>query len=250
MEIAFQVERDDYCREVLKKHWPKVPCHYDITTIDWRYIKPVDLLCGGPPCQPFSLVGKRLGASDTRNCWPETVAAVRAIRPRWIFFENVVGVESYLAESVLPQLEAAGYANSPWGEIIPLDIPACAVGAPHIRHRLWIVAYATGQSVGIPGQPWQDRSVGVVDSADTESLGRQQGNQDTGRNGAGTRAKKKWAGSSHSDRWSSPPGVCRMDVRVPDWSHRIKAIGNSVVPAIPEAIGTMILDVDRGMRRR
>jgi len=59
MCVEWQVENNDYCRGVLKKHWPKVPCHYDIKQIDWRFIPRVDLVCGGFPCQPFSVAGKR-----------------------------------------------------------------------------------------------------------------------------------------------------------------------------------------------
>ena len=73
MRIEWQVENNEFCREVLKKHWPKVPCHYDIRQIDWRDIPRVELICGGFPCQPFSLAGKRRGASDDRYLWPEVV---------------------------------------------------------------------------------------------------------------------------------------------------------------------------------
>lgn len=243
MRVEWQVENNDYCREVLKKHWPNVPCHYDITVIDWRFMQPVDVLCGGPPCQPFSLIGQRRGAADTRNLWPETLSAVGALRPRWVLFENVVGVEQYLAESVLPVLEAAGYTNTPWGEIIPLDLPACAVGAPHIRHRIWIAAHLAGESLGFPGQPRNDERLDELSSADAESLGRQQ--RDTNTRGGGQRAatQKIRARPADCDRWPSPPDVCRVDVRVPDWSHRIKAIGNSIVPQIAEALGRMMMQV-------
>lgn len=241
MQIKWQVEHNDYCRKILRKHWPHVPCHCDATTIRWRDLPPVDLLCGGPPCQPFSLIGRRRGAGDTRNLWPHALQAVRTLWPRWIFFENVVGVEQYLAESVLPELESAGYTNTPWGEIIPLDLPAWAVGAPHIRHRIWIVAYFASEQARIPGQPRRHDGLAALHSADVESFGRQQGHSDAGRDAKRTAATKERARSADGDRWSSPPDVCRVDVRVPDWSHRITAIGNAIVPQIAEAIGRMIM---------
>lgn len=243
--IEWQVENNEYCRRVLQKHWPKVPCHYDIKTIDWRFIQPVDVLCGGPPCQPFSLIGQRRGANDSRNLWPTTLVAVTTLRPRWVFFENVVGVERYLTESVLPHLEAQGYTNTPWGEIIPIALPACAVGAPQIRHRIWIVAHLASQQVGVSGQSREHGRVEELSLSYLESVGRQQRNTDTRRDGERAATKKKRARFANNDRWPSPPGVCRMDVRVPDWSHRIKAIGNSIVPQIAEALGKMILEASR-----
>lgn len=137
-EISWQVEIDEYCRQVLKKHWPAVPCHYDIRSIDWQWVQPVDLVCGGFPCQPFSCAGKRRGSADDRYLWPEVVRCLAVLRPTWFLSENVPGLLHLGIDTVLADLAALGYQTA------VLGIPACAVDAPHIRQRVWIVAHADG----------------------------------------------------------------------------------------------------------
>ena len=137
MRVEWQVENNEYARKVLQKHWPKVPCHYDITTIDWRFIQPVDLICGGFPCQPFSCAGKQRGKDDARYLWPEVVRCLTVLRPAWFLGENVPGLLHLGIERVCADLEALGY------QVAVLGIPACAVDAPHIRQRLWLLAHAS-----------------------------------------------------------------------------------------------------------
>ena len=139
MQVRWQVENNGWCQRVLAKHWPTVPRYGDITGVDWAGVEPVDLICGGFPCQPFSVAGKRQGANDARNMWPEYRRCLETLKPRWVLGENVLGVKSYLEAVVLPDLEALGY------ETTVLGIPACAIGAPHRRERLWIVAHTTSQ---------------------------------------------------------------------------------------------------------
>ena len=135
-EIVWQVEIDEYCRNVLAKHWPAVPRHADIKDIDWRDIPPVDLVCGGFPCQPFSHAGKRKGKDDDRYLWPEVVRCLETVRPTWFIGENVPGIINMALEQACTDLEGIGY------DVWPVVIPACAVDAPHKRDRIWIVAYA------------------------------------------------------------------------------------------------------------
>lgn len=140
MRIEWQVENNNWCREVLKKHWPQVPCHYDITTIDWRDIPRVDLVCGGFPCQPFSLAGKQRGKADDRYLWPEVVRCLDALRPTWFVGENVPGIINLVLDQVCADLESLGYT------VWPVCVPACAVDAPHQRQRVWILAhYVSGE---------------------------------------------------------------------------------------------------------
>ncbi|HKW13833.1 MAG TPA: DNA cytosine methyltransferase, partial [Candidatus Krumholzibacteria bacterium] len=134
-DIAWQVEHDDYCRRVLAKHWPGVPCHYDVRTIDWAWLPRVDLICGGFPCQPFSCAGKRRGADDDRYLWPEVVRCLSVQQPAWFLGENVPGLIGLGLDQVLADLEGLGY------ETQTFSIPACAVDAQHIRQRLWILSY-------------------------------------------------------------------------------------------------------------
>lgn len=157
-EIAWQVENNDYCRKVLAKHWSTVPCHYDITTIDWRDIPTVDLVCGGFPCQPFSCAGQQRGEADDRYLWPEVVRCLSVLRPAWFLGENVPGLLHLGIDTVLSDLEALGYQTT------VLGIPACGVDAPHLRQRLWIVAHT--DAGGFAGE-----GVRQEQSRRTETLG-------------------------------------------------------------------------------
>jgi DNA (cytosine-5)-methyltransferase 1 len=130
-------EIDRRCREFLSRTWPGVPCWDDIKTLDaTKWIGTVDLLSAGVPCQPASRAGKQKGEEDDRWLWPEALRIVEECKPTWVLFENPPGVQDVGLDGILAELEGKGY------EIGILDIPACAVDAPHIRSRLWIVGYS------------------------------------------------------------------------------------------------------------
>lgn len=136
----FNCEIDPFCQRVLQHHFPNATQYTDIRETDftvWR--DRIDVLTGGFPCQPFSLAGKRQGTDDPRHLWPEMLRAIREIRPRWVVGENVRGILSWnggmVFEQVCADLEAAGY------EVQPFVLPACGVGAPHRRDRVWFVAH-------------------------------------------------------------------------------------------------------------
>lgn len=151
-------EIDPFCRVILKKHWPNSYIHEDIRTLTNTRRSPTgsekcggneertpkeptrcDLLTGGFPCQPFSAAGKRKGTNDDRHLWPEMRRVIQEFRPRHVVAENVRGLLSIdgglVFETVCTDLEALDY------EVQPFVIPACAVGAPHRRDRVWIVAH-------------------------------------------------------------------------------------------------------------
>lgn len=154
------IENDPFCQAVLKKHWSEAEIHGDIRAYSYakclgrnerpakggregsrqrhqRYAAPF-ILTGGFPCQPFSQAGVRKGTSDDRYLWPEMLRVISEARPRWVIAENVAGLLSIengmVFEQVCSDLEGEGY------EVWPFVIPACAVGAPHRRDRVWIVA--------------------------------------------------------------------------------------------------------------
>jgi len=131
MEIAWQVEIDPFCNKVLAKYWPNVKRYGDIK--DVAGVEPVDLICGGFPCQPFSCAGKRKGAEDDRALWPEMLRVIQESKPRWIIGENVAGIIGMELDNYISDLEREGYT------IQTFVIPACAVNAPHRRDRVWIV---------------------------------------------------------------------------------------------------------------
>jgi len=145
-EIAWQVERDEFCQKVLAKHWPDARRWDDVKTFppepveDWA----VDLICGGWPCQPVSLAGKREGEHDAKNrwLWPEFYRILSLLRPRWVLGENVTGLLSAvdsvgrrggLFGTVLRDLASLGYCVE-WH-----CIPASARGALHRRDRVWLI---------------------------------------------------------------------------------------------------------------
>ena len=136
MKVKWMCEIDPYCRKVLKKHWPNVPCFEDITTVDFKAVEPVDLICGGFPCQDLSYAGKRIGLKGERSgLFYELMRAVCDIRPKYVLLENVPGLLTLGMGAVLGELTALGY-DAEWE-----SIPAAAFGAPHLRYRVFIVGY-------------------------------------------------------------------------------------------------------------
>jgi DNA (cytosine-5)-methyltransferase 1 len=136
MKVIWQSEVDPYACKVLKKHWPDVPNLGDVKLIDWRDIERPDLVCGGFPCQPVSSAGRRLAQADPRWLWPEVARCVRDLRPGLVLIEIVPGLTVHAMGDVLGVLASLGY-DAEWE-----GIPAAAVGAPHLRWRIFIVAHA------------------------------------------------------------------------------------------------------------
>ena len=135
--VAF-CEREPFPQAVLRKHWPEVPIYDDVRTIPTERLGRIDLICGGFPCQPWSVAGQQRGAEDDRDLWPVMASLIERLRPRWVVGENVRGFvnEPMGLQRSLSDLESLGYQTAPF------VIPACAVDAPHRRDRVWIVANA------------------------------------------------------------------------------------------------------------
>jgi DNA (cytosine-5)-methyltransferase 1 len=139
--VAF-CEFDDFCCKVLNKHWPNVPIYKDLKEIGndpARIIQEFDLICGGIPCQPFSLAGKQKGKEDDRHLWPYMYAIVKSKKPTWVIVENVGGFVNVALDDVCLDLETQGYATQSF------IIPACSVEAPHRRDRIWILGKYTSE---------------------------------------------------------------------------------------------------------
>jgi DNA (cytosine-5)-methyltransferase 1 len=143
-ECAWQVELDEHCRRILEEHWPRVPKYKDIYEVKGSEVEPVDILCGGFPCQPVSVAGKRGGVDDERWLWDEFYRLICEIRPRWVVAENVTGLLSANSgrafAGVLRDL-AEGRYDAVW-DVFPAGGPG-GVGAPHKRERVFLVAHAT-----------------------------------------------------------------------------------------------------------
>lgn len=140
---VFHCEWNEFGQKVLKHYWPQAESFTDITKTDFtKYYGKIDILTGGFPCQPYSSAGKRKGKEDERHLWPEMLRTIREVSPRFVVGENVRGLTNWngglVFEEVCAELESLGY------QVAPVIIPACAVGAPHRRERVWFVAYADG----------------------------------------------------------------------------------------------------------
>ncbi len=144
---AWFVEYDKHPSTILAKRFPGVKNYGDVTTVDWAAVEPVDILTAGWPCQPFSHAGQRRGTDDDRHLWPYVADALRVLRPRYMFGENVAGHLSLGFDTVLADLAGLGF-DARWGVVRASD-----AGAPHRRARLFIAATADAWWEHILGRP-------------------------------------------------------------------------------------------------
>jgi DNA (cytosine-5)-methyltransferase 1 len=141
-ENVFHCEWMPFPRQVLHYHFPNSISYEDITKTDFTIHRgTIDILTGGFPCQPYSSAGKRLGKEDERHLWPHMLRAIQEIQPTYVVGENVRGITNWnggvVFEEVCADLENCGY------EVQPILLPACSVGAPHRRDRVWFIASNT-----------------------------------------------------------------------------------------------------------
>jgi len=130
------VEKDLYAQAVLKKHWPSAIIYDDITQLDFGKLPKVDILTGGFPCQDISNAGKRAGIQGSRSgLWKYYLKAISELRPRYCLIENVSALLNRGFSVVLADLAEVGY-DAEWH-----SISASAIGAPHRRDRIFILAY-------------------------------------------------------------------------------------------------------------
>lgn len=185
---AFHCEINEFCTKILNYHFPNAEHYTDIKKTDFsKWRDKIDILSGGFPCQPFSVAGKRKGTDDDRYLWPEMLRAIQEIRPTWIVGENVAGITSmvqpgkevemgyqesifgednrervllrqeYIIETICKDIEREGYS------VQPIIIPACAVGAPHKRDRIWFISYLVENTERIrcnSGEPQKEPNIG------------------------------------------------------------------------------------------
>ncbi len=219
--VAF-CEREDYCRRVLASRYSGVPIYDDVCTLTADRLQRdgigVDVICGGFPCQDVSWMGSGLGLDGARSgLWREYARLVGEVGPRYVIVENVAALRRRGLAVVLGDLACLGY-DAEWD-----TVSACAVGAPHMRRRLFIVAYPNGIHgwQGLwntsPRPDWQIQAV----------------------NGF-ARARAGWAA-----RLENPSELYRDADGVPFGHERNRAIGNSIVKQIPELIGRAILAAEQ-----
>jgi len=271
-ETKWQIENNPYASAVLAKHWPECKRYGDIRSVDIAGLEPVDLICGGYPCQPFSLAGQRGGASDPRHLWPDMFRIIRALRPRLVLLENVPGHLSMGFGEVLGDLAECGY-DAEWGVL-----SAAGVGAPHLRRRLFVLAYAARDRRGerIAESEIRRREASLVGSgsfvADSQCCGRNGRTRKSGKSRRSESSDRRELGdtasqrlsngrtasmdgceernpilqSERSDWWAIEPNVGRVAHGISKRVDRLKCLGNAVVPQVAEKIGEMILNFEAG----
>ncbi len=262
--VAF-CEIEPFPRRVLAKHWPGVPIYDDVRTLTADTlardgIGPINVITGGFPCQDISVAGKRAGiAEGTRSgLWSEIVRLAGELRPDFIIVENVANLLSGPSERpgawfgrVLGDLAECGF-NAEWE-----NIPASALGAPHRRERIWLVAYndkatiTTRNDQRTECKPQDRAEVRSFARAGRETLANAdrihaQGQQSSGvdpqeRKGSFTRPSGPFL-AGIGGQWVTEPDVGRVAHGVPNRVDRLAALGNAVVPQIPELIGRAILE--------
>ena len=170
---AWHCETDPACARVLATHWPDTPNLGDITTVDWWHVPPVDVLCGGSPCQDMSMAGARAGIEGDRSgLWAHMATATAVLRPALVIWENVDGARRRTGELGPSTGRVGKSANRPGqpgiarvcGDLASLGydarwvtVAASAVGAPHRRERVFLVAAADPESIG---RNWAERARG------------------------------------------------------------------------------------------
>ena len=229
--VAF-CEIEPFCRRVLAKHWPKVPCYDDIRDLSAGRLAAdgivADAICGGFPCQDISIAGRGAGISGERSgLWAQYARIIGEIQPRIVIVENVSALLGRGLSRVLGDLATLGY-DAEWH-----CIPASAVGAPHGRDRLWIIADRDKI-----GRDWSGRYL-KSEHVVCDRL------QWTAAPFGSWRDVEHWLKSPDANPiWeatdASSGGMDDGVSRGVD-SPEIGALGNAVVPQIPELIGRAIL---------
>jgi DNA (cytosine-5)-methyltransferase 1 len=242
----FHCEINPFGQKLLKQYWPNSITYADITKTDFTIHRGnIDILTGGFPCQPYSMAGKRKGKEDDRHLWPEMLRAIREIQPTFIVGENVFGLVNWnggmVFNEVQADLEAEGY------EVTPFILPACAVGAPHRRERIWFVAYSNkcatrppGKSNGLNGKgsnyndeqkerrEQAELNLGCCNVLRNDTDPKCWGFKKCGRNATSSFSNDYF----QTGRPQTEPTLCRGDDGLSNWVDRIKGLGNAIVPQV------------------
>jgi DNA (cytosine-5)-methyltransferase 1 len=236
IETLWQVENDPFCQKVLQKHFPEAKLYGDIKNVSGNELEKVDIISGGFPCQPFSCAGKRRGKDDDRYLWPEMLRIIREVKPSWVVAENVGGLltqeNGLVFENCIVDMEKEGY------EVQPLIIPACAVGAPHRRDRVWIIANYDAKRCKKQcwTEPAKTENCGVECDCSYDSNTNisdrnwRIGNVQMGRNGSQAEDEKNI--HSRGDQWITEPSVGRVANGIPHRVDRLRGLGNAIVPQV------------------
>lgn len=255
MDIAWHCEADPFCRKVLAKHWPDVPCFEDVCGLTGASVPPVDVLCGGFPCQDLSVAGKRAGLDGSRSgLWTEMLRLACELRPRYLLIENVsnllYGARGVWMRRVLGDLAASGF-DAEWD-----CLPASSFGAPHRRDRIWIVAYPArdglrNESGRFRGPRGEGARVIADDGAAREAPDARGSGLEGWISAEASREAFRVATTGDGGCWEhgqAPSGVRGVGYGLSDWVDRVHGLGNALVPQIAEWIGRRLIVVSQDWR--
>lgn len=206
IEVVQHVEISAFPAKILRQIWPDVSVHPDVKDLEFHGA--VDVICGGFPCQDISLAnsGSMSGLEGERSgLWSEFFKKIQRHRPTFAVIENSPVLRTKGLDRILRELSEIGY-DAEWH-----CIPATAVDAPHSRDRLWVIAYPAGLGDRLPEGQILTRRHFV----------------------------------EYVSPWPTEPEICRVADGVPDQSHRLRALGNAVVPEIPKIIGIALQEARR-----
>ena len=221
-------EINTFCSRVLQRHWPHVFNYGDIRNVI-VCLDTIHVLTAGLPCQPYSVAGKQRGNADPRHLWPEFMRIARSFKPRNILVENVPGLVAMELDNILADLEGEAYTC---GAFI---IPACAANAPHRRDRLWIVAHSLRERRSSWLDIVSERFISLMQDWDVEAY------------------KAEWS-NVQSDTWTAMQAenwlsfnadASRTNDGISDRVERIRAGGNSIVPAVAYPLLKFIYELER-----
>ena len=266
MTCAWQVEIDEYATRVLAKHWPNVQRFRDVTECGAHNLARVDLIAAGFPCQDISYAGRGAGIEGERSgLFFEAIRVVRELRPRYVLLENVAALVARGLDRVLGTLAEIGY-DAEWHCLQAADF-----GAPHIRDRVFILAYTNtngsrercGDTNNERGRPTRARETSVspgrvIAGTNTQSAGQVSDTTRADTDTSGVRlpdgenevaqiesidGRSIRAGNvRQSEWWSIEPDVGRVAHGVPKRVDRLRGLGNAVVPQVAEWIGREIIN--------
>jgi DNA (cytosine-5)-methyltransferase 1 len=239
MVCKWQVEIDDYANRVLAKHWPTVHRERDIRECGRHNLESVDVICGGFPCQDISYAGHGAGLDGARSgLFFEAIRLVCELRPRFVVLENVAALLTRGMDRVLGTLAEIGY-DAEWH-----CIPAAAVGAPHLRNRIFIVAHTDDGQCKQPELAVRSGRDAVGTGCETMANTRRD------RSGSGKELDRHQAvrsegiiDATNSGWWQTEPDVGRVANGIPARVDRLRGLGNAVVPQVAEVVAGRVLEL-------
>lgn len=221
---VWQCEIDERCRRVLARHWPDALRYDDVRSLDARALPPIDLLCGGFPCQDLSSAGRGAGLRGPKSgLWFEFLRLIRELRPRWVVIENVASGALKWADPVRGALGRAGYAS------LPIPLSASDLGAPHCRARVFLAAWHTAHAARL-----SELRAPQLSLADTEGPSKPPAHVPWREVG--------WTGRVPEFRRVAH-GVSRRLDGISDGARRTM-LGNAVVPQCAEVVGLVVRELD------